>query len=77
MYLILKGDGKNSIISFVFLCYEMVILWQFLFNMFKYFSIHFISMKLNSFEMWSFELVGILSGLLPNPKVETSVLSIW
>ncbi|XP_008453462.1 protein DETOXIFICATION 16-like isoform X6 [Cucumis melo] len=27
-------------------------------------------------EMWSFELVVILSGLLPNPKLETSVLSI-
>ncbi|OEL25140.1 Protein DETOXIFICATION 14 [Dichanthelium oligosanthes] len=27
-------------------------------------------------EMWSFELVVLLSGLLPNPKLETSVLSI-
>ncbi|PIA27952.1 hypothetical protein AQUCO_07400057v1 [Aquilegia coerulea] len=27
-------------------------------------------------EMWSFELMVILSGLLPNPKLETSVLSI-
>jgi len=26
--------------------------------------------------MWSFELVVLLSGLLPNPKLETSVLSI-
>ncbi|KAL5123023.1 Protein DETOXIFICATION 9 [Glycine soja] len=28
------------------------------------------------FEWWSFELVVILAGLLPNPKLETSVLSI-
>ncbi|GFQ05093.1 mate efflux family protein 9 [Phtheirospermum japonicum] len=26
---------------------------------------------------WSFELVILLSGLLPNPQLETSVLSIW
>ncbi|XP_061343667.1 protein DETOXIFICATION 16-like isoform X1 [Gastrolobium bilobum] len=28
-------------------------------------------------EMWSFEMMVLLSGLLPNPKLETSVLSIW
>ncbi|XP_010044147.2 protein DETOXIFICATION 16 isoform X1 [Eucalyptus grandis] len=28
------------------------------------------------FEYWSFEMVVLLSGLLPNPKLETSVLSI-
>lgn len=28
-------------------------------------------------EMWSFESMVLLSGLLPNPKLETSVLSIW
>ncbi|XP_076943503.1 protein DETOXIFICATION 16-like [Bidens hawaiensis] len=27
-------------------------------------------------EMWSFEMIVLLSGLLPNPKLETSVLSI-
>ena len=37
----------------------------------------FISIKLNSSEMWSFELMVLLSGLLPNPKLQTSVLSIW
>lgn len=30
----------------------------------------------NSLELWSFEMVVLLSGLLPNPKLETSVLSI-
>jgi hypothetical protein len=30
-----------------------------------------------SLEWWSFELLVLLSGLLPNPKLETSVLSIW
>lgn len=29
-----------------------------------------------SLEYWSFEMVVLLSGLLPNPKLETSVLSI-
>ncbi|XP_057446951.1 protein DETOXIFICATION 16-like isoform X1 [Lotus japonicus] len=28
-------------------------------------------------EMWSFEMMVLLSGILPNPKLETSVLSIW
>lgn len=32
---------------------------------------------MNSLEMWSFEMMVLLSGLLPNPKLETSVLSIW
>ncbi|XP_057749356.1 protein DETOXIFICATION 16-like isoform X2 [Arachis stenosperma] len=31
---------------------------------------------LNSLESWSFEMMVLLSGLLPNPKLETSVLSI-
>jgi len=31
----------------------------------------------NSLEMWSFEMMVLLSGLLPNPKLEASVLSIW
>ncbi|KAF5954826.1 hypothetical protein HYC85_007682 [Camellia sinensis] len=30
----------------------------------------------NSLEIWSFEMMVLLSGLLPNPKLETSVLSI-
>ncbi|RZC53442.1 hypothetical protein C5167_012354 [Papaver somniferum] len=30
----------------------------------------------NSLEVWSFELVVLLSGLLPNPKLETSMISI-
>ncbi|KAA3482839.1 protein DETOXIFICATION 12-like isoform X1 [Gossypium australe] len=28
-------------------------------------------------EWWSFELLILLSGLLPNPELETSVLSVW
>ena len=31
----------------------------------------------NSLEWWSFEGLILLSGLLPNPKLETSVLSLW
>jgi multidrug resistance protein, MATE family len=30
-----------------------------------------------SLEWWSFEVLVLLSGLLPNPQLETSVLSIW
>ena len=33
-------------------------------------------MILNSLEMWSFEMMVLLSGLLPDPKLQTSVLSI-
>ncbi|TMW94030.1 hypothetical protein EJD97_010849 [Solanum chilense] len=31
---------------------------------------------LMSFKWWSFEVLILLSGLLPNPKLETSVISI-
>ncbi|XVF11667.1 hypothetical protein REPUB_Repub08aG0046900 [Reevesia pubescens] len=30
-----------------------------------------------SLEWWSFELLILMSGLLPNPQLETSVLSVW
>lgn len=30
-----------------------------------------------SLEWWSYEAIILLSGLLPNPKLEASVLSIW
>lgn len=30
-----------------------------------------------SLEWWAFETLVLLSGLLPNPQLETSVLSIW
>jgi hypothetical protein len=30
-----------------------------------------------SLEWWSYELIVLLSGLLPNPQLETSVLSVW
>lgn len=36
-----------------------------------------LSPNLYSLEWWSFEGLILLSGLLPNPKTETSVLSIW
>ncbi|KAL6181476.1 hypothetical protein ACLB2K_048131 [Fragaria x ananassa] len=35
-----------------------------------------LTINFNSLEMWSFELIVLLSGLLPNPELETSVLSI-
>ena len=43
------------------------------------FSLMFVSyiFDLCSLEWWSFELIILLSGLLPNPELETSVLSIW
>jgi hypothetical protein len=37
-------------------------------------SIHF---DICSLEWWSFELLILFSGLLPNPKLETSVLYVW
>lgn len=30
-----------------------------------------------SLEWWSFEILILMSGLLPNPELQTSVLSIW
>jgi hypothetical protein len=33
-------------------------------------------LHLHSLEWWSFELLVLLSGFLPNPKLEASVLSI-
>lgn len=30
-----------------------------------------------SLEWWTYEIVILLGGLLPNPEEETSVLSIW
>lgn len=30
-----------------------------------------------SLEWWSFELLILMSGLLPNPELQTSVLSVW
>lgn len=30
-----------------------------------------------SFEWWSFEILILVSGILPNPELHTSVLSIW
>jgi len=34
-------------------------------------------MFVNSLEYWSFEMLFVLSGLLPKPQLEMSVLSIW
>lgn len=31
----------------------------------------------DSLKVWTFELMVLMSGLLPNPVLETSVLSIW
>ncbi|GAY43835.1 hypothetical protein CUMW_077640 [Citrus unshiu] len=30
-----------------------------------------------SLEWWSYEILVLLSGILPNPKLETSFLTIW
>ncbi|WJX45679.1 hypothetical protein P8452_32541 [Trifolium repens] len=29
------------------------------------------------FEWWSFELLILIAGILPNPQLEASVLSVW
>lgn len=60
---------------------------HFLFIFFQFFVILFFMLLrclecldfcyLNSLENWSFEMMVLLSGLLPNPALETSVLSIW
>ncbi|KAL5079524.1 hypothetical protein RYX36_007945 [Vicia faba] len=45
-------------------------------SMSEWLNVIILSLYINSLEIWSFELMVILSGLLPNPKLETSVLSI-
>ena len=35
-----------------------------------------LTMSCNNLEMWSFEMIVLLSGLLPNPELETSVISV-
>ncbi|XP_020522734.1 protein DETOXIFICATION 12 isoform X2 [Amborella trichopoda] len=42
----------------------------------EFFRLAFPSATMICLEYWSFELLVLLSGLLPNPKLETSVLSI-
>ncbi|XP_048228119.1 protein DETOXIFICATION 16 [Ricinus communis] len=42
----------------------------------KYLKLAIPSAAMLSLEIWSFEMMVLLSGLLPNPKLETSVLSI-
>lgn len=37
----------------------------------------FLDYGICSLEWWSFELIILQSGLLPNPKLETSVLAVW
>ncbi|KAH9675642.1 protein DETOXIFICATION 2 [Citrus sinensis] len=39
-------------------------------------GVPFVSNNL-SLEWWSYEILVLLSGILPNPKLETSVLTIW
>lgn len=43
-----------------------------LINLSFFFCVSFISL-----EFWSYEFLVLMSGLLPNPKLETSVMSIW
>lgn len=45
-------------------------------DMLSFFTLAVPSALMVCLEMWSFELIVLLSGLLPNPKLETSVLSI-
>jgi hypothetical protein len=61
------------------LCYfsKHYFIFHFLLEILMLFPSFFLVIMANSLEMWSFELMVLLSGLLPNPKLETSVLSIW
>ncbi|KAK2987807.1 hypothetical protein RJ640_024434 [Escallonia rubra] len=47
-----------------------------LFDVFKFLKLAVPSAVMVCLEIWSFEMMVLLSGLLPNPKLETSVLSI-
>lgn len=71
-----------------FLSYALpsaVMCWYVYFSFLSLFSIRFLNLyicsifitMMISLEWWSFELLVLLSGLLPNSALETSVLSIW
>lgn len=45
-------------------------------GLFKFFSLAVPSATMTCLEIWSFEMMVLLAGLLPNPKLEASVLSI-
>ncbi|GMP83545.1 hypothetical protein CsSME_00037420 [Camellia sinensis var. sinensis] len=52
---------------------SMEVLW----GVGEFFSFAIPSAVMICLESWSFELLILLSGLLPNPQLETSVLSVW
>ncbi|XP_050263142.1 protein DETOXIFICATION 16-like [Quercus robur] len=46
------------------------------YGIYQFLKISIPSTIMNTLEIWSFEMMVLLSGLLPNPKLETSVMSI-
>ncbi|KAF3595029.1 hypothetical protein DY000_02022774 [Brassica cretica] len=72
------------------ICCHLVLCWSLIFNksratismisvfkgMREFFRFGIPSASMICFEWWSFEFLVILSGILPNPKLETSVLSV-
>ena len=55
----------------------MVKIYMFASAIFRLSNVHTDNAVACSLEWWSFELLILLSGLLPNPELETSVLSVW
>ncbi|PWA84860.1 MATE efflux family protein [Artemisia annua] len=47
------------------------------YGMRQFFSFAIPSAVMICLELWSYEFIVLLSGLLPNPELETSVLAIW
>ncbi|XP_011099515.1 protein DETOXIFICATION 8-like isoform X2 [Sesamum indicum] len=74
--------------SLVSLCFQLALCWAFIFKLnlgnagaalsigISYWVNVILLVLYVSLEWWSFELVILLSGVLPNPQLETSVLSI-
>ncbi|XP_051144469.1 protein DETOXIFICATION 16-like isoform X3 [Andrographis paniculata] len=75
-------EAFRDIISFLRLAVpSAVMIWYGFIDVFLFWFLvkackRYLIIWIRSFEYWSFEMVVILSGLLPNPKLETSVLSI-
>ena len=60
----------------LFICFVVMFEGFSFFLSFFFLGFNSLNILIDSLEYWSFEMVVLLAGLLPNPTLETSVLSI-
>ena len=67
----------NGLVIFCFvLSFKIFVVFTFWLHVLSLLAF-FLHANHNPLEWWSFEGLILLSGLLPNPELETSVLSLW